>query len=155
MRYQLFREQLIKSDINKVWDFFSSPYNLAKITPPDMGFTVRSNDVYRPIFTGMCIDYTVSPLLGIPMKWRTRITQVEPMRSFTDFQERGPYKYWNHFHEFLVTEEGVLVKDTVCYELPLGVLGNVVHALIVEQKLKNIFDYRFDVLEKQFNLKLK
>lgn len=151
MRYKLYREQLIKSEIALVWDFFSSPYNLAKITPPDMGFVVRSKDVNRPIFTGMCIDYTVSPLFGIPMKWRTRITQVDHLKSFTDFQEKGPYKYWNHYHEFIATDAGVLVKDTVCYELPMGVLGSLAHFLLVEQKLKKIFDYRFEVLQNQFN----
>lgn len=125
--------------------------NLARITPADMKFITLSDHNHQEIYEGMIINYTVSPILGIPLKWRTRITQVEHNRSFTDFQEKGPYKYWNHFHKFIPNVEGVLVKDTVDYELPFGVLGTVAHRLFVRKKLTHIFDYRYGVLERLFN----
>ncbi len=153
MKQQLYREQQLNCDIETAWQFFSSPLNLSKITPQDMGFTVLSDYDNKQIFEGMVIDYTVSPLLKIPVKWRTRITQVQLNRSFTDFQERGPYKYWNHFHEFIPNKDGVLVKDTVDYELPFGILGTIAHRVFVKNKLANIFDFRYDVLEKRFNKK--
>ena len=98
----------------------------------------------------MIIEYTISPLMGIPMPWQTRITQVDEGKSFTDFQQIGPYKLWNHFHEFIPNKNGVLMKDTVDYELPLGLLGSVAHTLMVRKKLNTIFDYRYQVLEKLF-----
>ena len=97
----------------------------------------------------MIIEYKVSPLLKIPMKWKTKITQVEQKKSFTDFQQKGPYKYWNHFHEFIPNEKGVLMKDTIDYELPLGILGSIAHVMVVKSKLNHIFNYR--ILEKLFN----
>lgn len=154
MRYQLYREQQLNCDRETAWMFFSSPNNLAKITPKDMGFTVLSgfNDD-DAIYEGMLIDYTVSPLFGVPLKWQTKIIQVDYLISFTDFQEKGPYKLWHHHHEFLPNEKGVLMKDTVDYELPFGFLGTIVHALLVKNKVKSIFDYRYQVLEKMFNSK--
>lgn len=149
MKYQLYREQQLYCDIETAWDFFSSPTNLSKITPKDMGFTVLS-DYSEQIAEGMIIDYTVSPLLKVPLKWRTRITHVAPNKSFTDFQEKGPYKYWSHFHEFIPNKDGVLMKDTVDYELPFGFLGKMAHLLFVKKKLKDIFDFRYGVLEKLF-----
>lgn len=151
MKYQLYREQQLQCDIETAWTFFSSPMNLTKITPRDMGFIVLSEYNSEQIFEGMLIDYTVSPLLKIPLKWRTRIGQVELHKSFSDFQEKGPYKYWNHFHEFIPNKDGVLIKDTVSYELPLGILGNIAHYLFVKNKLVHIFDFRYKVLEKLFN----
>lgn len=151
MKYQLNREQQLHCDIETAWHFFSSPMNLSKITPKDMGFTVLSNYNDEQIFEGMIIDYTVSPLLKISLKWRTRISQVQLNRSFTDFQEKGPYKYWNHFHEFISNKDGVLIKDTVDYELPFGILGNIAHRIFVKKKLAHIFDFRYGVLEKLFN----
>jgi len=151
MKYQLYREQQLHCDIDTAWSFFSSPNNLSKITPKDMGFTVLSKDIQPEIFEGMLIDYTVSPILGIPLKWQTKITQVDKNKSFTDFQEKGPYKYWNHFHEFIPNSEGVLMKDTVDYELPMGFLGKIAHQAFVKKKLVSIFDYRYQVLEKYFN----
>ncbi len=151
MKYQLYREQQLNCDIETAWDFFTSPMNLAKITPKDMAFTVLTEHKNEKIFEGMIIDYTVSPLLGIPLKWKTRITEVIPNKSFTDFQEKGPYKLWKHYHEFIANEKGVLMKDKVDYELPMGFLGNIAHALFVKKKLEKIFNYRFQILENLFN----
>ncbi len=151
MKYQLYREQRLRCDIQTAWDFFSNPVNLSKITPKDMGFIVLTEAVDKPIYEGMEIDYTVSPVLGIPLKWKTRITQVLYQKNFTDFQVLGPYKLWNHFHEFCQEGDEVLMKDTVDYELPMGFLGTIAHRIFVRKKLENIFNYRFSVLEKMFN----
>lgn len=151
MKHRLYREQQLYCDIETAWDFFSSPMNLSKITPKAMGFRVLSGYTGERIAEGMLIDYAVSPLLKIPLTWRTRITHVDSKGSFTDFQEKGPYKYWSHFHEFIPNKEGVLMKDTVDYELPFGFFGKVAHLLFVKRKLKDIFDFRYGVLEKLFN----
>lgn len=151
MRYQLYREQQLNCDIDTAWDFFSSPHNLSKLTPKEMGFTVRSKDLNPEISEEMIIEYKITPILGIPLKWITRITQVEKYKSFTDFQVKGPYRYWNHFHEFIPNENGVLMKDTIDYEMPFGLLGTIVHRLFVKKKLENIFQHRFETLDKRFN----
>src|SRR5690606_13183547 len=145
MRYRLYKEQQIQCDLASAWEFFSNPFNLSKITPLDMGFVVKSEIKEKEIFEGMEIDYVVSPVLGIPMKWKTRITQVDDQKSFTDFQLKGPYKYWNHYHEFLPNEEGVLIKDTVDYELPLGFLGTLAQKIMVKKnsKIYLIIDLKF------------
>jgi len=136
MRYQLYREQQLNCNLETAWDFFSSPINLSKITPKDMSFIVLSDHGNVPIYKGMTIDYIVSPILKIPLKWQTVITHVKPEVSFTDFQKKGPYKYWNHFHEFIPNENGVLMKDTVDYELPFGYIG--VLSLSLYQKIMKI-----------------
>lgn len=151
MRFQLYREQQLNCDIETAWSFFSSPLNLPKITPKNMGFNVISNLESKDIYEGMIIEYRVSPMLHIPLRWITKITQVEKNKSFTDFQEKGPYKYWNHFHEFVPNEKGVLMKDTVDYELPFGLLGRIAHKIFVKKKLKNIFNYRYRFLDKYFS----
>ena len=153
MRYQLYKEQQLNCDIETAWEFFSSPFNLSKITPKDMGFVVKSNLGKKPIYEGMEITYTVSPLLKIPLKWKSKITQVDFQKSFTDVQEKGPYKYWNHFHEFVPNEKGVLMRDKVDYELPFGFLGSIAHKLLVKKKLETIFSYRNQILEDTFNQK--
>ena len=153
MIHQLKREQQLNCDIETAWKFFSSANNLSKITPKDMNFIVRTKMESDEIYEGMIIDYYVSPLLGIKMDWQTKITQVNYLRSFTDFQNKGPYKLWNHFHEFIPNEKGVLIKDTVDYELPMGFLGEIAHNLFVKSKLENIFSYRFNILEQMFNKK--
>ncbi|HAY3533552.1 SRPBCC family protein [Elizabethkingia anophelis] len=153
MRYHLYREQQLNCNIEEVWDFFSSPLNLSKITPKDMKFTVLSDLKNTPIYEGMEIDYLVSPVLGIPLKWKTKITQVNYQKSFTDLQAKGPYRYWNHYHEFIENDKGVLMKDSVDYELPFGLLGKLAHSLFVHKRLKSIFEFRYNFLEGYFNRK--
>ncbi|WP_223608000.1 SRPBCC family protein [Chryseobacterium sp. OSA05B] len=155
MIHKIYREQQLNCDIETAWTFFSSAHNLSEITPKDMNFIVLTEMEDDEIFKGMIIDYYVSPVLGIKMKWKTEITQVDFQKSFTDFQKKGPYTLWNHHHEFIVNEKGVLMKDTVQYELPLGFLGEIAHKVFVRKKLEHVFSYRYTVLEERFNKKIK
>lgn len=116
-----------------------------------MKFVVRTQLSDDEIYKGMLIDYYVSPLLGIKLKWQTEITEVNFQKSFTDFQKKGPFKLWNHFHEFILNDQGVLMIDTVSYELSFGFLGEIAHSVMVKKKLEHIFDYRFKILEETFN----
>ncbi len=42
------------------------------------------------------------------------------------------------------------MRDIVNYKLPLGILGDIAHAVFVKAQLKAIFDYRFKKLEEVF-----
>ncbi len=153
MKHRLYREQQLNCDIETAWKFFSSANNLSKITPKEMNFIVLTKFENDEIYEGMIIDYFVSPLFGIKMKWQTEIIHVDDRKSFTDFQKKGPYKLWHHFHEFIENENGVLMKDTIDYELPLGFLGEMAHSVMVKKKVEGIFDYRYQILENMFNQK--
>lgn len=150
MKYKLHKEQQLRCDINTAWKFFSSPHNLSRITPADMKFMVKTDLLDESIYEGMMIDYKVAPLLRIPLNWQTEITQVEPQKSFMDVQKKGPFKLWKHFHEFIPNDKGVLMKDTVKYELPFSFIGALTHWLIVGKRIEQIFEYRRLVLEELF-----
>lgn len=147
--YQLKREQIVATDIDTCWEFFCSPGNLKKITPPYMGFDVLT-DIPEKMYEGLMIAYRVRPLFGIPMEWITEITHVKDKAYFVDEQRKGPYKIWHHEHHFKETSKGVLMTDIVSYELPLGSLGKLAHPILVKKKLEEIFEYRFAMAEKIF-----
>lgn len=153
MIHQFERQQQLNCDLETAWKFFSSANNLSEITPKDMNFVVRTQLSEDEIYEGMVIDYYVSPLFGIKLKWQTIIVEVESNKMFTDFQNKGPFKMWHHHHFFIPNENGVLMVDKVNYELPFGFLGEFAHKVMVKKKLENIFDFRFDFLEKKFNKK--
>ncbi|MFC3199535.1 hypothetical protein ACFOET_18105 [Parapedobacter deserti] len=44
-------------------------------------------------------------------------THVESHRSFIDLQAKGPYRLWRHHHGYIKNQKGVLVLDTVDYQL--------------------------------------
>jgi ligand-binding SRPBCC domain-containing protein len=148
--FTLCREQELPIAIEEAWAFFSSPKNLDKITPPDMGFVIKSQLNEGGIFRGMKIQYIVKPLLGIPLKWITEISEVDAPFLFTDKQLKGPYALWEHTHYFTTVPGGVKMRDEVKYGLPLGWLGLLAHTLVVRKKLDDIFNYRRKVLEQFF-----
>ncbi len=148
--YVLEREQFLATSLQEAWDFFSSPRNLAVITPPEMGFVIRQPFDNKDAYAGQLITYTVKPLLGIPLTWVTLIEGVEAPYKFVDTQLKGPYKRWWHEHSFEAVEGGVMMRDRVEYELPMGLLGDVAHGIFVKRKLQGIFDFRTTTLERLF-----
>ncbi|MCX7625801.1 MAG: SRPBCC family protein [Candidatus Sumerlaeaceae bacterium] len=112
--FQFSASQLVAATLDEVWRFFSSPGNLATLTPPEMGFEILS-PIPREMQPGLIIRYRVKPLWGIPVQWVTEITHVEPLRFFVDEQRFGPYRFWHHLHTFEPQGNGVLVSDLVHY----------------------------------------
>ncbi len=148
--YTLRATQQLPMSIEEAWEFFSTPKNLARITPDFMGFNITSKvtDTMRP---GQIITYRVGVLPGIKSNWVTEITHVEAPKFFVDEQRFGPYAMWHHEHIFEPNENGVLMTDVVSYKLPLGAFGRLFHGLLVKPKLKQIFSYRIEALEKMFS----
>ena len=151
--YQFKAEHLLPISLEDAWKFFSSPTNLPVITPPALDFKILTPNLPAETYAGMIIDYKVRPLLGIQMHWKTEITAVNKNESFTDRQLKGPYKVWEHTHYFKKVEGGVLMTDIVNYELPLGIIGKLAHAIIVKKEIENIFSYRKEKLNELFNSK--
>ena len=148
--YTLYHEQKINVSLDEAWEFFSSPENLKKITPPYMGFEITSNFKNEKMFAGMIIAYIVKPVLNIPIRWVTEISHVKEKEYFIDEQRFGPYKFWHHLHQFRI-EGGELIRvDKVNYALPFGIIGRIVHRLFVRKQVEEIFDYRRKVLEELF-----
>lgn len=139
---------LVKRPLNQTFEFFRDPANLGKITPPWLNFKIVSKDV--EMREGAQFDYVIR-WLGLPMKWRSRITKYEPPFLFVDEQLIGPYKTWQHQHAFLETPDGVVVSDQLRYSLPLGPLGAFAQAVIVKRQLKEVFRFRQNALSKMFH----
>lgn len=148
--YQFKQEHNIKASSEEIWDFISSPKNLKEITPAYMGFNIVSNDLPEKMYPGMIIIYKVSPLLGIKMTWVTEITQVKEKEYFIDEQRVGPYRTWHHEHFIEAVAGGVIMKDFVTYQPPMGILGSLANALFIRKKLVEIFNYRTKIINQKF-----
>ncbi|HMS68050.1 MAG TPA: SRPBCC family protein [Saprospiraceae bacterium] len=147
--YKLEKTQLVKTNMEEAWHFFSSPANLKNITPPYMGFEITSDLGDGKMYPGQIISYKVRPLLGIAMTWVTEITHVVDQVYFVDEQRFGPYKMWHHQHHFTETKEGVLMKDIVHYALPFDPFGRIAAGFVAKQ-LEEIFEFRFKTVDKVF-----
>lgn len=148
--YSLKTVQHLPITMEQAWEFFSNPANLQQITPSQLGFSIISSHHREKMYAGQIIEYTVKPILGIPLYWMTEITHVEDKKYFIDEQRFGPYCLWHHQHHFKEVENGVEMTDIVHYKLPLGILGRIAHGLFVKKQLKEIFDYRYKVVAEKW-----
>lgn len=148
--YILKTVQKIPADIDTVWNFFSRPGNLQTITPKEMKFVITSPFISEEAYAGEIITYKVSPLLNIPLRWVTEITQVKSKEYFVDEQRFGPYSMWHHEHHFKIIEGGVEMTDLIYYKIPFWVVGDIADFLFVRNQLKKIFGYRREKIETMF-----
>jgi ligand-binding SRPBCC domain-containing protein len=142
MRFHTINKSVIvKTSLNKAWEFIRNPENLNLITPENMDFRIVS-DLPGKMFNGLTIAYRVKiPFMGIT-DWLTEIKHIREPYAFVDEQRVGPYKLWYHYHELEAVDGGIKIIDKVHYQLPFGIFGHVAHLLFVRRTLMKIFDYR-------------
>jgi ligand-binding SRPBCC domain-containing protein len=143
--YRLETVQKLPISQKEAWDFLSDPKNLKRITPDYMGFEILSGAADK-MYAGQIIQYLVTPVMNIPTKWVTEITHVDEGNYFVDEQRFGPYSLWHHKHFLKPISNGVEMVDIIDYKIPLGILGQLVHPILVAPKLKEIFEYRKQAL---------
>lgn len=148
MPYTLHRTQTVPAPLDRVFPFFAEPANLARITPAWLAFRMVDPDGVT-MRKGERIEYRIRPL-GFPQRWISEISAYDPPHMFVDEQRVGPYRSWHHTHVFRAVPGGTEITDTVVYELPLGPLGRLAHALFVRRQLEGIFSHRRRIVARLF-----
>jgi len=148
--HTLRQEQFLPITLDKAWAFFATPENLNRITPEDMVFEITSK-LPDKMYEGLMITYRIKPMFNIPVNWRTEITQIKENSFFIDEQRKGPYRVWHHEHHFKEVEGGVLMTDIVQYDIGKSFLGWIAVHLFVHKRVKQIFDYRYKMLQQYFS----
>lgn len=147
----LHQSQLIHTSLDEAWAFLSSPHNLPRITPPELGFEILTPDLPERVQPGLMIAYRVRPLFGIPMTWLSEITLVEEGHRFIDAQRLGPYAVWHHEHLIRQASPGIVeMQDRITYALPFPPLGDLAHPILVKPQLQRIFAHRQKALTEIF-----
>jgi len=139
---------VVARPLDDVFAFFADATNLARITPPEMGFEITT-PLPIAMRVGAIIDYRIR-VAGVPLGWRTRIDAWEPGVRFVDSQLRGPYRCWWHEHRFERDGDETVMFDTVHYAPPLGPLGRVANRVFIARQLRGIFTHRAAVIDRLF-----
>ena len=85
-------------------------------------------------------------ILGpITMRWVAQHTVYDPPHTFEDIQIKGPFKSWRHRHIVEAHAGGTMLRDEIDYEAPLGLPGRLIAGIVVEKRLRRLFDYRHEV----------
>lgn len=130
---------------DRAYAYLSDPRHLDGLTPGWLRFRLVDAEL-PPLTLGSEIDYDFR-WRGLPMVWRSRITDWRPPERFSYEQVRGPYRHFRHDHLFFEQESGTLVVDRVVF-LPPG--GRLAAWLFVSCELKRIFAFRARLLDGRF-----
>lgn len=95
----------------------------------------------------MIITYRIKPMAFMSTRWISEITHVKTPTYFFDEQRLGPFRFWHHQHLFKEVARDVEIQDIVHYDMPLGPIGEMVHAISVHKRVEAIFDFRKKALE--------
>ena len=144
--YQLRKSIWLAQPRAKVFEFFSNPGNLDRLTPAWLKFAILTPETSQ-LKQGTLLDYRLR-IRGMPIHWQSEIAVWEPPHRFVDRQTKGPYSLWVHEHTFEERNNGTLVGDNVEYAVPGG---TIVQKFLVAPDLERIFDYRHQILENLFN----
>jgi ligand-binding SRPBCC domain-containing protein len=133
-------EIVIPRPREEVFNFFQKAENLQKLTPEFLDFEILTP---TPIVMqeGTLIDYRLK-LWGVPVNWKTRISEWLPMERFQDVQLSGPYKVWIHTHSFSDSGEHTLMRDRIQYRPRGGILAPLLNRFFVAANIRKIFEYR-------------
>lgn len=118
-----------------------------RLTPPWQTVEVLRED--PGLGVGKRIDLKMSTPLGKRL-WKARHVACEEGSGFTDTQDDGPFKYWQHEHRFEANgdSESVL-RDIIEFKMPVGSIGSS----FVMAQLEKAFSYRHWVTRRDLALK--
>jgi len=150
--YSIYRKQQLAISTAQAWQFLSSPHYLNQITPDFFNIEITS-PVPDDIYAGLLISYRMKAVFGIPMSWLSEICHCDQARRFVYQQRVGPFKFWSHEVSIKECDGGIEVEDIVFYTMPLGWLGEGLHAILIGDKLQRIFDTRYQYLQEKWGIK--
>jgi ligand-binding SRPBCC domain-containing protein len=77
-------------------------------------------------------------LFGVRLHMTSKIVALERPREFTDEMQRGPFGRWRHTHRFEPRDGGTLMLDAADFASPLGPLGRLTDALVLERFMRRL-----------------
>ena len=152
-------EQWVPYPVEQVFAFFSDPQNLPRILPPGQRARIEQTRMVAPadgfggagVGTEVEISLCPVPFLPFRARWVARIIAFSRNEFFVDDQLKGPFKKWNHRHEFEAREQagqpGTVLRDIVEFDAGFGPLGKIAEALFIQRQLQGTFTHRQRALE--------
>ncbi len=79
---------------------------------------------------------------GVRQTLTSRITAFDRPHHFRDSMMRGAFRRFDHDHFFAARGEGTEMRDVFDFESPLGPLGRLADALVLERYMRLLLERR-------------
>lgn len=75
---------------------------------------------------------------GVKQRLTVKVVEFDRSRLFVDEMTEGNFKSFRHTHEFFPVEGGTLMRDTLVWTSPFGLLGKIVDNLLLQRHLRKL-----------------
>jgi len=140
---QFVKESLIRAPPERVFAFHELADALQRLTPPWEKSTAVKMARISEVGSQAIIETVV--LGPWKIRWVAEHTTYDPPIAFEDVQIKGPFRRWRHRHLITAHADGAILRDEIDYEPPLWFLGRAAAPLLIEPRLRRLFEFRHDV----------
>jgi ligand-binding SRPBCC domain-containing protein len=137
------KESLIRASPERVFAFHEQPEALVLLLPPWESARVIQSAKISEVGARAIVETRIAG--PITVQWIAEHTVYDPPHMFEDIQIKGPFRSWLHRHLVEPHEGGAILRDEINYEPPLGFVGRAFAPLLIESRLRKVFDYRHQV----------
>ncbi|MBD2863024.1 SRPBCC family protein [Paenibacillus oceani] len=86
---------------------------------------------------------------GIRQRLTSKIVEFDRPYRFVDEMQKGAFAYLRHAHDFLEHPEGTLMKDTLEFHSPYGIIGKSFNFVVLERYMTRFLADRSRCLKEQ------
>lgn len=138
-------ETLMPVSAEEVYRWHQRDAAFERLVPPGQPVSLLKKDPGLEVGVEVVIQMGRYPFC---LAWHAEHIQCVPDRSFTDKQVKGPCSFWEHMHEMIpLSHNESILKETVHY--------NVLFGLNIDNKLKELFQYRHRIIKNDLDLSSK
>ena len=137
MRFEFITQ--IAAPVEKVFAFHERDDIFSYLVPPWQKVQMVSRVGCLEVGARLVFRVFVGP---IPITWVAVHTEFVRNRLFVDVQERGPFAYWKHRHEFSPDGDGMVLADRIEFRLKGGVVVDFLLGWVVRLQLRLMFRHR-------------
>lgn len=143
LKMRFVKESPIRASPRRVFAFHERADALELLLPPWESARVIQSAKISEVGSRAIVE---TRILGpIVVQWIAEHTVYHPPYMFEDIQVKGPFRSWRHRHLIESRGDAVILRDEIDYEPPLGVVGRVFAPLLIDRRLRKLFDYRHQV----------
>jgi ligand-binding SRPBCC domain-containing protein len=137
------KESLIRASPERVFAFHEQANALELLLPPWESARVIQSAKISEVGARAIVEMRLFGVIKV--QWIAEHTVYDPPHLFEDIQIKGPFRRWRHRHLVAPQEDGATLRDEIDYEPPLGFVGRAFAPILIESRLRKLFDYRHRV----------
>ena len=131
-------------DLATVFKFHENPSHLALLQKGRKSFRLLRHDGNIAPGSMTWFQETIGGLIPVTMGFRHTI--LEPPHRFTEEMAHGPFRYFEHTHEFVASVAGSDVIDILELSLPWYYGGERATRRLVAPVIQKVFEHRHAAL---------